>query len=295
LTGVRFPPIVLIEKSLEPSGSGGFSLSGRDPPNHTNVLETDRGYLVMFPEDHAVLGASDFGMEGLTAIESIGPFTEVQASGPLITVHDSVVEAGLGIGHHPHRFNERLFFIERGELDHDDSLNGITGHMDEGDVGEFTEGRRGMIHSEWNHGDVHTRAYILVYTTDPIPEQTAFDVLKDAEAPRYGEGRGVRTKELIGIRSPLRVHGDVRLFTDSQLDADAHLSIPLAVGEGGLASVREGAVVVDDEQKLTPGATLLIPPAENARAVGMRATEPSRVVRVVCGRGNGLVLNERAG
>jgi hypothetical protein len=52
----------------------------------------------------------------------------VQASGPLITVHDSVVEAGLGIGHHPHRYNERLFFIERGELDHDDALNGITGH-----------------------------------------------------------------------------------------------------------------------------------------------------------------------
>jgi hypothetical protein len=54
-------------------------------------------------------------------------------------------------------------------------------------------------------------------------------------------------------------------------------------------------VVVDDEQKLTPGATLLIPPAETARAVRLRATEPSRVVRVVCGSGHGLVLNERTG
>jgi redox-sensitive bicupin YhaK (pirin superfamily) len=254
-----------------------------------------RPYVILDADDHTVLGESQFGMAGLTAVESVGPFVSVQALGPLITVHDSVIDAGMGIGHHPHRHNERLFYIEEGQLDHDDARNGITGHMDAGDVGQFTEGRGGMIHSEWNHGDVHTRAYILVYTTDPIPEQTAFNVLKDAEAPRYGEGRGVRTKELIGIRSPLRVHGDVRLFTDSQLDADAHLSIPLAVGEGGLASVREGAVVVDDEQKLTPGATLLIPPAENARAVGMRATEPSRVVRVVCGRGNGLVLNERAG
>ena len=43
----------------------------------------------------------------------------------------SVIDAGLGIGHHPHRFNERLFYIERGQLDHDDALNDIQGHMDE--------------------------------------------------------------------------------------------------------------------------------------------------------------------
>src|SRR5204862_3535346 len=135
-------------------------------------------------------------MEGLTAVESIGPFVGIQATGPLITVHDSVIDAGLGIGHHPHRYNERLFYIEQGQLDHDDALNGITGHMDTGDVGEFTEGRRGMVHSEWNHGDVGARAYILVYTTDPIPEDTAFTALRDEDAPRYDEGSGVWTKEL---------------------------------------------------------------------------------------------------
>src|SRR5919204_3663017 len=181
-------------------------------------------FLVLRPEDHVVLGESDFGMPGLTAIEAIGPFTGIQASGPLITVHDSVIDAGLGIGHHPHRFNERLFYIERGQLDHDDALNDIQGHMDTGDVGQFTEGRRGMVHSEWNHGDTDTRAYILVYTTDPIPEQTAFNALRDREAPRHDEGDGVHTKELVGPRSPLRVNGDIRLFTDSALQSDATLT-----------------------------------------------------------------------
>ena len=128
-------------------------------------MEQHRPYLVLGLGDHVVLGESDFGMPGLTAVEAIGPFVEIQASGPLITVHDSIIDAGLGIGHHPHRYNERLFYIEEGELDHDDALNGITGHMDTGDVGQFTEGQRGMIHSEWNHGDVDTRAYILVYST----------------------------------------------------------------------------------------------------------------------------------
>jgi redox-sensitive bicupin YhaK (pirin superfamily) len=192
----------------------------------------ERGYLILTPEDHVVLDESDFGTAGLVAIESIGPFGRFQASGPLITVHDSVVEAGLGIGHHPHRFNERLFFIERGELDHDDALNGITGHMDRGDVGQFTEGRRGMVHSEWNHGDVDTHAFILVYSTDPVPERTAFGLLKDADAPTYEEPGGARTKELVGRRSPLRVNGDIRLFAESHLDPGDRLDVAVAEGEG---------------------------------------------------------------
>lgn len=251
------------------------------------TLETDRGYLVMPPEDHVVLGESDFGMPGLVAIESIGPFSELQASGPLITVHDSVVQAGLGIGHHPHRFNERLFFIERGELDHDDALNGITGHMDEGDVGQFTEGRRGMIHSEWNHGGVDTRAYILVFTTEPVPERAAFDVLKDAEAPRYEESGGARTKELVGPRSRLRVHGDVRLFAESTLDEGDVIRLGLGDEEGGLVSLREGSVALDDHE-LIPGTTVAWPPGP-ARVAELRAGGPARIVRVVHGPGEGFV------
>lgn len=244
--------------------------------------------MILAPEDHAVLGESDFGMPGLKAVESIGPFVEIQASGPLITVHDSVVEAGLGIGHHPHRFNERLFYIEEGELDHDDAANHITGHMDAGDVGQFTEGQRGMLHSEWNHGKVDTRAYILVYSTEPVPPAAAFDALRDSEAPRYEEASGVLTKELVGSRSPLQVHGDIRLFADSSVDADSVIELVTGRDEGGLVSVREGGVEVSG-QKLTPDMTLILPPGSEPETVRLRATEPSRVIRVVHGPGHGLV------
>jgi redox-sensitive bicupin YhaK (pirin superfamily) len=250
-------------------------------------MRTERGPLVLRPDDHVVLDASDFGMPGLVARESIGPFTAIQASGPLITVHDSVVEAGLGIGHHPHRFNERLFFIERGQLDHDDSLNRITGHMDEGDVGLFTEGRIGMWHSEWNHGDVDTHAYILVITTDPVPERAAFDVLKDAEAPRYEEDGGLRTKELVGPRSRLQVHGDVRFFAESYLEAGGVVRVDLADGEGGLVSVRDGEVTLDGE-RFGRGTTIVWPP-DGARTSELRSDGRARLVRVVHGPGAGLV------
>jgi redox-sensitive bicupin YhaK (pirin superfamily) len=259
------------------------------------VRTTPSPFLILEPEDHVILGESDFGMPGLTAVESIGPFVGIQASGPLITVHDSVIDAGLGIGHHPHRYNERLFYIEQGQLDHDDALNHITGHMDAGDVGQFTEGVHGMLHSEWNHGDVDTRAYILVYTTDPIPERTAFDALRDSEAPLYEEGPGTETKELVGPRSRLLVNGDIRLFTDSRLEAGASLALELAFGEGGLASVREGRVHMEQEDEgrdLRPGATLIAPPGEQPRTLRLRADRPSRVVRVVHGPGLGFVRGE---
>ena len=164
--------------------------------------------------------------------------------------------------------------------------------MDTGDVGQFTEGRRGMMHSEWNHGDVDTKAYILVYSTDPVPEETAFNVIRDADAPRYEEGQGARTKELVGPRSPLRVNGDIRLFTDTRLEPDAALRLELAEGEGAVASVREGKVRIEDGERLVPGATVVVPPAGEPRTVVLVAEEPGRVVRVVHGPGHGFVRGE---
>jgi redox-sensitive bicupin YhaK (pirin superfamily) len=251
--------------------------------------ETSPTHVVLRPEDHVVLGESDFGMPGLKAAEAIGPFVGIQASGPLITVHDSVIDAGLGIGHHPHRSNERLFYIEQGELDHDDALNHITGHMDTGDVGQFTEGQRGMLHSEWNHGDVDTRAYILVYSTDPVPPQAAFNALRDADAPRYAEGVGVTTKELVGSRSPLRVNGDIRLFADSRLDPGAALSLAPGPDEGGLLSVREGTVRLDSGEELAEAYTVVIPPQPQPGSLRLQAEQPARVIRVVHGPGHGFI------
>lgn len=248
--------------------------------------------VVLTDTDYHTLGEAEFGIKGLTAVESIGPFVRVQASGPLIMVHDGRFEPRHGIGHHPHRFNERLFYILEGAVDHDDALNDIQGHMGPGDLGRLTEGVRGMLHKEWNETDDRGRAYILVYQTDPVPPLASFGVLRDADAPRYDEGPGVGTKELVGPRSGLEVNGDIRLFTDSELDAGAELELRLDSGEGGLLFPLSGGVEVANGEtaKLGTEETALIPPEEGQRSYRVRATEDTRLIRVVHGSGNGFVV-----
>jgi len=245
--------------------------------------------VVLTPEDHAVLGPEDFGAPGLVAVESIGPFTRVRACGPLVTVHDSVIAAGLGIGHHPHRYHERLFYLERGTFDHDDARNGISGHVPEGALARFTEGRRGMVHQEWNHGEVDAEIYILVAATDPIPEQTSFELLRREDMPVYPEGPGVLTREMVGPRSTLPVNCDVRRFTDTTLETGAGLAWALGEGEGGILSVRAGSLHLDGVE-LSLKWTALVPPAAAARSFDLNAPEGARVIRATFGPGYGLVV-----
>jgi redox-sensitive bicupin YhaK (pirin superfamily) len=249
--------------------------------------------IVLSPEDYAVLDEDDFGVPGLVAHEVIGPFVRLRSLGPLIMVHDGVFEPRHGIGHHPHRFNERLFYILEGAVDHDDTLNGITGHMGTGDLGRLTEGMRGMLHKEWNNTDGRARAFILVYETDPTPSQASFEALRDPDAPRYEESPGVNTKELVGPSAPLAIHGDVRLFADTRVDAGGELSVDLAPKEGGLLFTVEGGFEVwnENRESVPLGHTVVVPPADASRSLRVRTEGGGRVLRVVHGPGRGMPVS----
>ncbi|HXF56907.1 MAG TPA: pirin family protein [Actinomycetota bacterium] len=246
--------------------------------------------LVLGPEDYAVLDEDDFGAPGLVAAEVVGPFVRLQAVGPLIMVHDAVFDPHRGIGHHPHRFNERLFYILEGAVDHDDALNDIQGHMGTGDVGRLTEGQRGMLHKEWNDTPGRARAFILVYRTDPVPPRASFAVLRDGEAPRYPEAPGVETKELVGPRSPLRVHGDLRWFGDSRMEEGAGIEQELGSSEAALLFALEGTVEFGGGPSLGPGQAAVVGPGDGRIAVSAR--EGARLLRAVVGAGQGLVFGE---
>ena len=250
-------------------------------------MTTGPALLALAPADHAVLGEAEFGAPGLLAIESIGPFTRIRVCGPLVTVHDSVIAAGLGIGHHPHRDHERLFYVERGAFDHDDARNGISGRVPEGALARFTEGKRGMVHQEWNHGQVDAEIYILVAATDPIPEETSFAVLRREDMPLYPEAPGVVTREMVGPHSPMPVHCDVRLFADTTLQPGASFGWLLGKGEGGILSVREGSISLDGAA-LGRKWTALLPPAATARALALASPDGARVLRATFGPGYGL-------
>jgi redox-sensitive bicupin YhaK (pirin superfamily) len=251
------------------------------------------GLVVLSPQDYRVLDEDDFGVPGLVAHEIIGPFVKLRSLGPLIMVHDGVFEPHHGIGHHPHRFNERLFYILEGAVDHDDALNGITGHMGTGDLGRLTEGNRGMLHKEWNNTDGRARAFILVYETDPTPPEASFEALRDADAPRYEESAGVTTKELVGPVARLPINGDIRLFTDSRVEAGGELTVEFGPKEGGLLFPVVGEMQVwnENRESLPMGQTAVFPPADTARSVRVGTTGGGRVLRVVHGPGRGLPLS----
>jgi redox-sensitive bicupin YhaK (pirin superfamily) len=192
------------------------------------------------------LTEAEFGMPGLVAIESVGPFVDLLKLGPFITIHDSFLDPGLGIGHHPHVGNERLFYILRGEIHHDDALNGITGVMNEGDLARLTEGQRGMLHREWNgRDDVRTHAFILVYTPDVEPpiERASFAAHRAADIPRVAEANEVETLQLIGGDADFRANSSaLTSFFDSSLATGASLELPMPPDHGLLVYPLEGAI-----------------------------------------------------
>jgi redox-sensitive bicupin YhaK (pirin superfamily) len=216
------------------------------------LAERLEGTLHVIPAAHFHrLTELEFGMPGLVAIESVGPFVELAKVGPFITIHDSFLAPGLGIGHHPHQGNERLFYILRGEIHHDDSLNGITGTMAEGDLARLTEGERGMFHREWN-GREHTttHAFILVYTPDvdpPIPT-ASFAALRARDIRRVREADGAETLELIGGRSAFRANTTaLTAFLDTTLADDATIDTTVPARSGLIVYPLGGDVLVEAE------------------------------------------------
>lgn len=282
------------------------------PSTPAGLLEQARGSLQVLPATgfHRLTEA-EFGMPGLVAIESVGPFVQLVRVGPFITIHDSFLAPGLGIGHHPHRSNERLFYILRGEIRHDDALNGITGVMGEGDLARLTEGERGMLHREWNgRDDLTTHAFILVYTPDvepPIP-LASFAAHRAAEMPRVTEADGVETLHVLGGDSGFRAnHSGIASLFDSSLAADASLESRMGPNEGLILYPFEGTVRLDaspDAQARLPSASTVHHEGPDAMALVWSDAEgrtvrisaedgPARLLRIgFARRGDDLAIHE---
>ena len=240
----------------------------------------------------------EFGMPGLIAVESVGPFVALAKLGPFITIHDSFMAPALGIGHHPHRTNERLFYILEGRIEHDDELNGIRDTMHEGDLCRLTEGLRGMLHREWNgRDDATTHAFILVYTPDVDPPiaSASFSALRAADRPRVVEAPGVETLQLIGGLSPFHSNNSrITSFHDSTLTDGARLNVTMPPMEGLILYPIEGTLAVEadraepivvrgrsDPRREGPDSMVLAWSQNAARQIDVAAGEaPARVLRL---------------
>jgi hypothetical protein len=85
------------------------------------------------------------------------------------------------------------------------------------------------------------------------------------------------------------VHGDIRLFADSQVSAGSMLTVELRDGEGALLYPLDGELSVDEGPALVPGNTLIHAPSAGKRAITLSAQTDTRLLRVVHGQGRGVV------
>jgi redox-sensitive bicupin YhaK (pirin superfamily) len=272
-------------------------------------LDPQRDLHLIPDTSFARLDENDFGAPGLVAIESVGPFVELGQVGPFVTIHDSYMDPGLGIGHHPHRYHERLFYILEGEVGHDDAQNHITGTMYEGDLAQLTEGEQGMLHKEWNQAPgVRTHIFILVYRPDvePPPARAAFSALRARDRVVYEEAQGAKTIELVGSQSSFRPSLDrLRLFTDTTLDRDSILEATMGPNETMIVHPLEGRISFegDDAVRLNsagsvypegPDSIALVWSADEGRVLSIRSLDGvARFIRVAVERGeDDLILHQ---
>lgn len=237
-----------------------------------------------------VITAEMFNAPGLEATEPIGPDAPVRLTGAVLVLHDSVIESGKGIGHHPHRGNERLFYLLSGGLHHDDALNNITADATAGDLAIFTEGRRGMIHAESNPADEDARIWIIVAPTEPMPERATVRVLEAADAG-FHAADGVEVKEIVGGASPAQIHSDVRWLADVRLEAGARFTRERGAGEAVVIQPIGGRVRAMDEDLETDD-LLAVGPDDPDGAIDVSTDGASaRVLIAVTGPGVGFEVN----
>jgi redox-sensitive bicupin YhaK (pirin superfamily) len=236
-----------------------------------------------------VITAEQFNAPGLEAIEPIGPDAPVQHVGAVFMLHDSTITAGHGIGHHPHRGNERLFYLLSGGLHHDDARNGITADAQVGDLAIFTEGHRGMIHSESNPADEDARIWIIVAPTDPMPQMASVRVLKSNDAVSTHSSDGVEIKEIVGGASPATVFSDVRWMADVHIGSGATFTRPLGSDEAAVLQPIAGRVRAFGEHLETDD-VLAVGPDDAERTLDVTtAGEHARVLVAITGRGLGFL------
>lgn len=161
----------------------------------------------------------------------------------LRVINDDVISAGAGFGLHPHQDMEILTFMERGSLEHRDSMgNGSV--IRPGDVQRMTAGT-GVRHSEVNPSEVDDVRLLQVWI---LPGATGLE--PSYEQRSFGDGwQLVASRD--GREGSLTVHQDVDVYR-GKLRAGEAVTFEQAPGRYAWIQVIDGDVTANGQQ-LTGG------------------------------------------
>ncbi|NQU58531.1 MAG: pirin family protein [Rhodospirillales bacterium] len=161
--------------------------------------------------------------------------------GPLRVWNDDTIKAGSGFPMHPHEDMEIITYIRKGAISHADNL-GNEGITEAGDVQVMSAGT-GIVHSEYNRGDIDTELFQIWIETDNSGHKPRWDSGKFPEA-----GRGASLEPLAsgraGHEGALMIHQDAALF-GATLDAGQSVGHTLEPGRRAYLVAVRGTVRVN--------------------------------------------------
>ncbi|MDR3136302.1 MAG: pirin family protein [Coriobacteriales bacterium] len=163
--------------------------------------------------------------------------------GVLRVWNDDIVLPGTGFGTHPHENMEIISYVLEGELSHADSM-GNEQALERGQV-QYMSAGTGVLHSEYNHGDVPLRFFQIWILAD-----------KSGYPPNYGDYRFVwedrinkwmpvaTWQENTSSPAPIKIHQDVNVYA-SLITQDKSLLFEVATGRQAYMVVAEGKARVN--------------------------------------------------
>ena len=158
--------------------------------------------------------------------------------GRLRVINEDLLVPGSGFGVHPHRDMEILTFMERGSLEHRDSI-GNGSLIQAGDVQRMTAGT-GVRHSEFNPSEHDDTRLLQVWIE---PEER--DLPPSYEQRSFGDGWQLVASRM-GRGGSLAIHQDVEVHR-AKLTAGEGRSFALAPGRSAWIQIIRGDVRIDGE------------------------------------------------
>jgi redox-sensitive bicupin YhaK (pirin superfamily) len=179
--------------------------------------------------------------------------------GTLRVLNDDIISEGGEWGIHPHKRNEVLTYVMRGEFTHEDE-HGEGGTMKKGAMQHTTIGM-GMLHNEINASEKDKMRFIQMWF---FPDTEGLS----PSVTQYTPEKSDRTNKLLLLASkdkeaPLRIRSDVNAYVsflengkELAFDITDRWGVYLANLEGGTLKVNDrpiperGAAKVEDEKQI---------------------------------------------
>ena len=209
-----------------------------------NVQTNMQGTLRVAKRPADERGKADYGWLQTSHSFSFGEYYDPNFSGfgKLIVLNDDLVDAGKGVGRHPHRNVEIFSYILRGALEHKDSMG--NGSVVSGGGVQYMSAGSGVTHSEFNPSLIDDTRFLQVWLLPEVENtEPAYDTIELTPEDKTGKLKLFLSKD--GRDGSIRTQADASVYATILKD-DQVLTYDLSTGRKGWVQVADGSIRVHD-------------------------------------------------